>query len=254
MPGLFSTVRAVYFDLDDTLCAYWDAAKQGLARTFADHPQHGRTPDQMLRHWAEEFAAFGATMGSSEWYPKYCESGETTRRELMRRVLEKVGVFDEGLADRLSATYYVERHAALQLFPEAEEVLAALQPLAPLGLITNGPADIQRQEIEKLRIGPWFQHIFIEGEMKMGKPNPEIMRLAQEAMGVEPHEILMVGNSYKHDMLPAMAAGWRTVWVRRPSDVPPSSKTGLPEEMPAGAEPADLEVNDLRSILREFHG
>jgi putative hydrolase of the HAD superfamily len=30
MPPDFSQVRAVYFDLDDTLCAYWDASKIAL--------------------------------------------------------------------------------------------------------------------------------------------------------------------------------------------------------------------------------
>lgn len=31
---MLSGVKAIYFDLDDTLCAYWDACKQGLRETF----------------------------------------------------------------------------------------------------------------------------------------------------------------------------------------------------------------------------
>lgn len=253
MAGRFSGVKAIYFDLDDTLCGYWTAAKIGLNRTFADNPDHGRTVEQMLRHWSDEFTEFGATMGSSTWYPQYCKSGETTREELMRRVLERIGIYDLELVRRLSHTYYVERHAALELFPEAMEVLEALHGRFPLGLITNGPADIQRQEIETCQVEKFFDHIFIEGEMGFGKPNPEVTRRATEAMGVEPNEILMVGNSYKHDMVPAIEGGWRTAWIRKPTDVAPSSKTGKPEELPTGATAPDLIINDLRELLPELN-
>ncbi|MCG9894153.1 MAG: HAD family hydrolase [Fimbriimonadaceae bacterium] len=241
-------VRAIYFDLDDTLCGYWDAAKTGLWKTFEYNPVAGRSTQEMLKVWGEEFKKFGAEIGSDHWYPLYCESGEHTRRELMRRVLARVGIDDPDHGLRLSDTYYVERHAALTLFPEAVEVLETLVGLHPLGLITNGPTDIQRQEIEKLQIGRFFQHIFIEGEQRMGKPNPEVMSRAQEAVGVPAEQILMVGNSFRHDVIPAQAAGWKTAWVRRPSDVPPSSKTGLPEEMPEDATPPDLTMTDLREL------
>jgi putative hydrolase of the HAD superfamily len=160
-----------------------------------------------------------------------------------------VGVHDQRLAEALSSTYYVERHAKLDLFPEALEVLEALARSFPLGLITNGPADIQRQEIEKLQIGSFFTHVFIEGEMRQGKPHPEVMLRAQEAMECQPSQILMVGNSFKHDIVPSQESGWRTAWVRRPSDVPPSSKTGRPEEKPEGSTAPDLEMANLKELL-----
>ncbi len=246
---LFAGVEAIYFDLDDTLCAYWNAAKLGLHRTFEDNPEHGRTIEQMTRHWSEEFREFGRDMGSSRWYPQYCESGEITRVELMRRVLNRIGIYDDELARRLSSTYYVERHAALELFEEVMEVLDALSGKYPMGLITNGPADIQRQEIETLRIGQYFDVILIEGEMRMGKPHPDVMKRAEESVGKSGSQILMVGNSYKHDMVPAMEHGWRTAWVRRDSDVPPSSRTGRPEELPEGQHAPDFTFNNLRELL-----
>lgn len=246
---LFADVKGIYFDLDDTLCGYWDAAKAGLRRAFEQHPEHGQEVDVLLREWAVAFGAFIQTIGQTHWYEKYKQSGEITRAELMRRMLERVGIFDEELAHRLSHTYHVERQAALVLFPEALEVIQALHADFPLGLITNGPADIQRQEIQKLNIGLFFSHVFIEGEFGIGKPDPSIMQAAQNAMALEPHEILFVGNSFKHDVIPAQEAGWRTVWIRRPSDVSPSSRTGVPEDMPEGATPPDLVIHDLRELL-----
>jgi len=245
----FPGIRAVFFDLDDTLCGYWDAAKKGLNITFEEHPFPGKTTEEVLEVWAAEFAEFGKDMGSSTWYPQYCASGESTRRELMRRLVNALGHDDEDLADRLSHTYYVERAAALELFPEARGVLDELKGRFQLGLITNGPADIQRQEVQVLRIGSYFGPILIEGELKMGKPKPAVFKMAEELVGASGDQILMVGNSYRHDIVPAHAAGWRTAWIRRPSDVPPSSKTGLPEPKPAEGPEPDMTISDLREIL-----
>ena len=245
----FAHVKVVYFDLDDTLCAYWDAAKKGLRLAFEDHPEHGKPIDTMIRHWGDAFREFSPTIKDTHWYAKYLESGETTRIELMRRVLERVGVYDEDLAERLSHTYYVERHAALELFPEAREVLEQLHRRFKLGLITNGPADIQRQEIETLHILHFFNAVLIEGEMGKGKPHPDVMKLAEQLSGFAGEEVLFVGNSYKHDVAPAREAGWHQAWVRRPSDVSPTSKSQEPEGIPEGAPEPDITITNLRQLL-----
>ena len=246
---IFASVKAVFFDLDDTLCAYWDAAKHGLRVTFAENFQHGHTTKEMTDHWAEEFRLFAPTIKDTHWYGKYLESGEPTRIELMRRVLERAGVIDETLAEKLSHTYYVERHAALELFPEARDVLEAIHKKYKTGLITNGPADIQKQEVETLRISDLLDIVLIEGEMKMGKPDPRVMEQAEVLSGYSGDEILFVGNSYAHDIKPAIAAGWRQAWVRRPSDVPPTATNQEPAPKPDGAPEPDLVITDLRELL-----
>lgn len=249
MEGQFQDVKVIFFDLDDTLCGYWAAAEIGLKRAFECHSGHGRTVDQMKRYWAEEFRQFGQEIGGTNWYAQYCRSGAGTRVELMRRVLERIGVFDRELAVDISMTYAVERQAALELFPDALATLDALHGRYEMGLITNGPADVQREEIEKLQIGSYFGHILIEGEMLMGKPNPGVMRKAQDVAGVAPKEILMVGNSFRHDIQPSQRAGWRTAWIRRQSDVAPSSRSGKPEGLPPGAVPPDMEIQCLTDLL-----
>ena len=248
-PPVFAGVKVVFFDLDDTLCAYWNAAKKGLRLAFEGHPEHGTTAAAMVDHWGEVFRHFAPTIRKSHWYEKYLESGETTRVELMRRVLARIGVYDEELASNLSHTYCVERHAALELFPEALEVLQKIHGRLKLGLITNGPADIQRQEIETLGIGNLFECVLIEGETGKGKPNPEVMRMAEEQTGCSGAEVLFVGNSYKHDVCPARAAGWRQVWIRRPSDVPPTARRTEPERLPEGEPKPDMTIVDLRELL-----
>lgn len=251
MPSL-KTPKVIVFDLDDTLCGYWQAAKEGLRKTFLVHDEPGQPVEKMLQLWAEEFSVLSHEISEPLWYPRYCESGEATRKELMRRVLMRLGIHSPDLAQAMSDTYYVERHAALDLFPESVEVLERLARKFRLAMITNGPADIQRQELEKLQLSRFFDPILIEGEMKMGKPHPGVMAKLEELTDAHGNEVLMVGNSYKHDIAPAIAAGWQTVWIRRDTDVAPSSKTGKPEELPLGGNMPDLIIGDLRELIEEL--
>jgi putative hydrolase of the HAD superfamily len=242
------SIRAVYFDLDDTLCAYWEASKQGLRTSFAHHAPEGLSPEALMQSWAEAFREFSPTLKQTGWYEGYCESGEPTRTEQMRLTLERLGVSNQEAAEKLSASYREERNNALRLFPEALEVLNTLKGQFPLGLITNGPADIQREEIATLGIAHFFDHIFIEGEMRQGKPHAAVFERAQRAVGFEPDEIVFVGNSYAHDIRPALENGWHAVWVRRDTDIPPS-RNKL-EERPEGSPEPDAVISDLRDLLR----
>lgn len=246
-----SQIRGIYFDLDDTLCTYWDASKAGLRRAFEQHGPPGYSTEDMVRSWAAAFREFSPTLKKTGWYAGYLDSGEPTRTEQMRLTLERIGIEDPDRARLLSQSYMQERDRALRLFDDAETVLEELSRRYPLGLITNGPADIQRQEISTLGIEGYFSHILIEGEMREGKPKPGVLRRAEAAMELPPSHILIVGNSYAHDVAPALAAGWRAIWVRRATDVPPSAgDEPKPEEMPEGGPPPDAIVGELCELLR----
>ena len=247
--GPFSTVEAIYFDLDDTLCAYWDASKAALKETFELHGPEGFSAEQMVAHWATVFRRFSRTIKTSDWYKNYLKTGEPTRLEQMRMTLAEVGVDDIQCARKLSTSYAKLRDRNLKLFPDGKAILEWTKGRYPIGLMTNGPADVQRQEIATLQIESYFKHILIEGELGEGKPSLRVFRRAEEFMKKAPEQMLFVGNSYGHDMRPAIDAGWRTVWVRRPSDVPPSAgKDATPEGQPENAPAPNAIVSELTAL------
>lgn len=248
----FAAVRGIYFDLDDTLCGYWDASKAGLRAAFAAHPVPDRSTEEAIAGWAGAFREFSPTLKSTGLYEVYLKSGETTRTEQMRLALASFGIDDRDHASRLSHSYMTERDRSLRLFEDAIEVLTTLKGKFPLGLITNGPADIQRQEIATTGIERFLDHIFIEGEMGEGKPLKSVFDRAAVAMNLHPHQLLMVGNSFGHDIVPAIRDGWRTAWIRRESDVPPSAdvaaRGGL-EPIPESGPMPDLIIGNLSELL-----
>lgn len=246
-------VRAVFFDLDDTLCAYWDASKAALRETFATHGPDHLTVEEQIAHWAAAFRKLSPTLKKTHWYDIYLKTGGPTRNEQMRLTLLEMGIDDPERAVKMGDLYGLRRDENLQLFPEALEVLDVLRGRYPMGLITNGPADIQRQEVETTGVEPYFDPILIEGEMGFGKPDSRVYDLAHEAIASKigefaPEEVLMVGNSYSADILGAHAMGWQTAWIRRPSDVPPSQNQ--PEAKPENGPEPTVTIGDLRELLQ----
>ncbi|RYG26027.1 HAD family hydrolase [bacterium] len=249
----FAEVRAVFFDLDDTLCGYWDACKIALRETFAEHGPDGHDVEALVRHWAAAFRGFAPNLRQLGMYETYLTDSEPTRTEQMRRTLQRLELEDEERAARLSQHYMERRDANLCLFPDALPLLDRLREEGyRMGLITNGPADIQRQEVATLGIADYFDPIYIEGEVGYGKPDSRVLKSAAEAVGEPPERILFVGNSYGHDIRPAIEAGWKTAWIRRASDVPPSADENeslKPEERPAGAPAPDVEIGELSQLI-----
>ena len=248
----FADVRGIYFDLDDTLCGYWDASKAGLRAAFGANPIPNISTEEAIAGWARAFRGFAPTLKSTGLYQVYLKSGETTRTEQMRLALLEFGLDDAEHAARLSHAYMTERDRNLRLFDDAIEVLTTLKARYPIGLITNGPADIQRQEIATTGIERFLDHVFIEGEMGEGKPKKAVFDRAAAAMNLRPHQLLMVGNSFGHDIVPAIRDGWHTAWVRRDSDVPPSADVaarGAQEPIPESGPMPDLIIERLSELL-----
>lgn len=142
----------------------------------------------------------------------------------MRLLLLQLGIDDPNLAAEMGTFYGEARLQALVPFDGAIEGVRDLATRFPLGLITNGPADVQRSEIARLGIGQIFDPILIEGEMGFGKPDPKVFSLAATRLGFAPEQLLMVGNSYRHDIRPAIRAGWKAIWIHSEGDIPPSTE------------------------------
>ena len=60
----------------------------------------------------------------------------------------------------------------------------------------------------------FFDSVIESAVVGVRKPNPQIFLLGVEALGLSPSEVVVVGDSMKKDIIPAKAAGCRTVWLK----------------------------------------
>lgn len=263
--GLELTImlKAVLFDLDDTLLPDEPAADGALLAVgehakvihnippaslrrsvrriarelWRAHPVVSRTPDFELSSWEALSCRFTdndpelAELGS--WAP-------TFRCEVWTRALAENGFADPMLSEQLGLLYAAERRLRYRPFPDAVPCLESLRPRFALGLVTNGPSDLQRDKLAASGLAPFFPVTAISREVGVPKPNPRIFASALERLGVEPAEAVHVGDSLRRDVAGAQAAGIRAIWLNRSGSALPdcdrpeatiTSLTALPEAL-----------------------
>jgi FMN phosphatase YigB (HAD superfamily) len=54
---------------------------------------------------------------------------------------------------------------------------------------------------------------FLSFRMGLMKPDKEFFREALRSLNADPRDVIMIGDTYKNDILPAIELGMRTVWV-----------------------------------------
>ncbi|MFN7161520.1 MAG: HAD family hydrolase [Fimbriimonadales bacterium] len=236
---MLTNIRAVGFDLDDTLCVYMPVAVQARRQVLEQWvvPRAALSLDAIDQHYRRAFQSVLAELHSERWYPLYLREGHATRTETFRRLLESLNLNIDGLAEQLSREYAALREQRLHLHAETLEVLHALRPRYPLFVITNGPAYEQRRELQILGLEAMFTVVAIEGEVGIGKPHKPIFEFVEQQLQIAPEQILFVGNSWEHDVLGALNAGWQTAWVNR---------EGAPHPQP---DSPVLELPNLRPLL-----
>jgi len=101
-----------------------------------------------------------------------------------------------------------------ELYPDAADTVKALAKRLKLGVIANQPAGTE-ERLVKHGIRDYFDLVFSSTEQGVAKPDPRIFELAARATGVEPAQIVMVGDRLDNDIRPAKASGWRTVRILR---------------------------------------
>ena len=101
----------------------------------------------------------------------------------------------------------------------------------PLGLITNGSAEGQRSKIERFSLAGYFDHIQIEGEFGIGKPDARAFHHALDALGVGPADTWMVGDNLDADIRGAQQVGIHAVWVDTPGNGLPDGTTVRPDRI-----------------------
>ncbi|MFX4291445.1 HAD family hydrolase [Streptomyces bohaiensis] len=226
-------IRAVLWDIDDTLFDYSGAERAGV-----------------LRHLAAEGAALtgpGAADAVKRWndvmalhYGRFVR-GELTfgeqRRERVRGFLGEP-LTDED-ADAWFARYREHYEGEWRVFAD---VLPALEAVAAAGLrqglLSNSAAAPQDRKLRRLGIRDRFEVLVCSDDLGCAKPDPAAFHAACMTMNLEPEEVAYVGDRWDTDAVAAAEAGLTGVWVDRSGASPtvpigPVARiTGLDELLP----------------------
>ena len=231
-------IKAVFFDLDDTLCdsdAAWSVATRETFQLLRKHhPDIWETT--LTRAWTtvhqELFQQLNAGKGSM------AELRDKRFHCLFQELGLPRGKITEELNDFLSSRYLT----SLSLYDDVS-VLEAL-PAYHVGIITNGAhdnhIDSQFSKVRHLGLSERIQSLTISDEVGVRKPNIKVFQVACERADVLPQEAMFVGNSIQNDIVGANRAGMTSVLINRKSDIL------IPE---TGDERPNYSVSNLHDVL-----
>jgi putative hydrolase of the HAD superfamily len=211
-----SALKAVLFDLDDTLVT----TRAGDVRRFARVRELVRrqVPGIDLERFTESYWRCDAARRPD------ADSGAIGYREFRQArfaaALEQWCVPPATLVE----AYEAACDAAIDGCRLFHDALACLRDLRERGvrlaLVTNGPSDAQRRKLAATGLDSAFDVIVVSAELRVTKPDARIYRHACRELGVAPGQAAMVGDSHPNDVAGALAAGLAAaVWLVR--EAPP---------------------------------
>ena len=222
-PMMMDLPKALIIDLDDTILD---------SDGNADDIWH-----QVCQEFASRFGSVSAkdlhaaVMDAREWLWGDLERARRARldlpqarRDLLTRALTRLAILDAAVVDEMSDRYSYLRDEKLKPFPGAVDALRRLRDTgARMALLTNGSSESQRGKIDKYGLEEFFDHIQIEGEFGVGKPDELAFRNALDALGVGPEDAWMIGDNLDFDIHAAQQLGIYAVWMD-------AQDNGLPDE------------------------
>ena len=102
---------------------------------------------------------------------------------------------------------------ALSMVKKSRLVVERLRTKYKLVLVSNFYGNINKI-LEDFGLLCYFESIIESSVVGVRKPDPAIYALGVEAMGFPAEEIVVVGDSFSKDMVPAHTVGCKTVWLK----------------------------------------
>ena len=132
------------------------------------------------------------------------------------------------------------------VFPDTVQALERLAARFKLVVISNVDDDLFADTQQT--IGVDFDEVVTAAQVRSYKPERAHFDEALRRLGLDRSQVIHVAQSLFHDIAPAAALGWRTVWVRRRASDEGSGATPRSEATP------DYAVADLESAAELLLG
>ena len=198
-------IRAITLDLDDTLWPVWPTigrAENALQAWLAAHAPN----TAVLSADAELKKTVRAEINAR--YSDRAHDLSFLRLQSIRAMLQQAGD-PLHLAEPAFEVFFAERQR-VDLFDDALPALRFWSQRYPVIALSNGNADVHR-----VGIGEHFCASVSAQSLGVAKPDLRIFEAAAAAAGVQPHEVLHVGDDAHADCVGALAAGMQVAWLNR---------------------------------------
>ncbi|MFD7440589.1 HAD family hydrolase [Streptomyces sp. NPDC059909] len=202
-------IRAVLWDIDDTIFDYTSADREGLRRMLADEglPHLYASAEDALRRWRELTEHHWARFAAGEI------DFQGQRRDRVRSFFARQ--LSDAEADEWFGRHVTHYEAAWSLFPDFLPVLDRLEGEYRHAVLSNSSLHNQDRKLRVLGVRDRFEAVLCAVELGVSKPEAAAFHAACKALGLSPQEVAYVGDHPDIDASAAGAAGLTGIWLDR---------------------------------------
>lgn len=199
---------------------------------------YGGTIDTNSRHWAEvlweKYKELQVPVDKPVFREAYVHGERTLARQpLVKRednfydvlriktrvqmdwlvengILPREKAVAENYASRIADACYAY---VLEVLKRTRPVVKTLSEHYKLVLVSNFYGNIQAV-LKDFGLDGFFSRIVESSVVGVRKPDPAIYRLGVEAMGLPAGQVLVVGDSFSKDVVPAKKVGCKVAWLK----------------------------------------
>ena len=220
------SIRALLFDLDDTLYNEKQFVKSGFSKVA-------------------EFVENKFKIEKKVYYKILIDVFNKGKRgNIFNIALERVNIiFDEDII-RSIVKVYREHNPNIELDKNIRSLLIKLRRIYSLGIITDGYFEVQKKKVQALKLEELFDSIIYTDKYgkEYWKPNVFGYKLALEEFQILPEEAVYIGDNPHKDFIGAKKIGITTVRVLKPDREYSNVRLDKDHE-------ADYEIRELQEII-----
>lgn len=232
--------KAIFFDFGGTLmCVESDhVAHLHMMKEVIQKYNLSASPEDMVTKYNSFL--FTKEMTLLDTHPE--EKSFTPLRESTKKAFK--GIFEEYNIQPskedfqwFSKLFFENHKKYIKLFPETLLILRELKNTdLHMGIISDIDNDFQEFQFKVFGISEMFDSITTSEEVQIYKPKEKIFQVALNKAGCQGEESIIVGDSYKKDIVGGKNMGMTTIWINKfqPDNI--------------GTEKADFTVTHLKEI------
>ena len=212
-------VRAICFDLDNTLWDVWPVIMRAEQKMYDFLAQRyprvvANVTIEMMRSAREQTAAA---------YPQMRHDFTFLRKQTLRDHAREFGYAEAMVEEAFDA--FIRARNEVDLYADVLPALEQLRTRYRLFTASNGNADLGQ-----IGIAHFFERTIAARQVGALKPDPAIFRKVIEGTDLQAHEVVYVGDDPLLDVAGARGAGMHAIWIDRqggewPPEIAPASYT-----------------------------
>lgn len=228
-------IKAVVFDLDDTLVDFMALKRQCVAAAVDAMVNAGLT---LPREKAIE-----------RIYQLYYKEGLEDQQIFDKFLIQEFGEIDYKLLVAAILAYRTTK-SRIAPYPGVGRTLAQLlQSGIKIAIVSDAPRIAVWTRLTEAHLVDFFDpyHIISFDDTNKRKPKPEPFKLALSRLDVKPEEAIMVGDWWERDMVGAHEVGMKTAYVMYCESFPRKSD----QELDGVVDHKLFHIKDLLGVVRQ---